>query len=171
MKDVFLMYDSCCVYEIAVLNLFMQLTGSEAVICSPDGEKIRTREGFSVNADCALADIDLSEVRSFFVTGGNIKAIDTAGVMNTLTALHKKGVLIGGICAGVDMLDKAGILENIRSTHSEEEDCVRDGCVLTSRANAYVDFAIEAARALNLFKDEADELETIEFWKNHKRIQ
>ena len=69
------------------------------------------------------------------------------------------------------MLDKAGILKDIRSTRSvEQEDCVRDGNVVTARANAYVDFAIEAAKALDLFEDEADLQETISFWKNHQRV-
>ena len=43
--------------------------------------------------------------------------------------------------------------------------------MITSRANAYVDFAIETAKALNLFRDEQDLQETIDFWKNHKRMQ
>lgn len=40
----------------------------------------------------------------------------------------------------------------------------------TARANAYVDFAIEVAKKLNLFQDEADLAETVVFWKEHKRI-
>ena len=40
-----------------------------------------------------------------------------------------------------------------------------------ARANAYVDFAIAVAKELDLFEDEADVKETIEFWKNYKRMQ
>ena len=78
-------------------------------------------------------------------------------------------MLVAGICAGVDILEKAGLLESIRSSHQEEYDCVLDRNILTARANAYVDFAIEAAKALDLFEDEADLLETIAFWKEFKR--
>lgn len=35
----------------------------------------------------------------------------------------------------------------------------------------YVDFAIEVAKKLNLFVSEKDLHETIDFWKNHNRIQ
>lgn len=35
-------------------------------------------------------------------------------------------------------------------------DCVREENIITARANAYVDFAIEVGKALNLFEDEAD---------------
>ena len=66
-------------------------------------------------------------------------------------------------------MEKAGLLEGIRSSHQEEYDCVLDRNILTARANAYVDFAIEAAKALDLFEDEADLLETIAFWKEFKR--
>ena len=45
-----------------------------------------------------------------------------------------------------------------------------DRNILTARANAYVDFAIEAAKALDLFEDEADLLETIAFWKEFNLI-
>jgi hypothetical protein len=48
-------------------------------------------------------------------------------------------------------------------------DCISDQNVITARANAYVDFTIEVAKELNLFVDERDLLETIDFWKYHKR--
>ncbi|MCI9633223.1 MAG: hypothetical protein HFH18_08280, partial [Ruminococcus sp.] len=44
-----------------------------------------------------------------------------------------------------------------------------DRHVITARANAYVDFAVETAKELDLFEDEADLRETIDFWKYHKR--
>ncbi|MDE5934111.1 MAG: DJ-1/PfpI family protein, partial [Lachnospiraceae bacterium] len=128
-------------------------------------------EGYSINADRPLEEVKLSDVRSFIVPGGEIANIDDAVVMDTIRRLHKENVLIAGICAGVDVLDKAGILKDIRSTCTDtQRDCVKDGNVITARANAYVDFAIEAAKALDLFEDEADLQETISFWKNHQRV-
>ncbi len=79
--------------------------------------------------------------------------------------------MINGICAGVDVLDNAGILQGVRSTHSTDEDFVSDKNVITSRANAYVDFAIEVAKKLNLFESEEDLQGTVDFWKNYKRVQ
>lgn len=51
-----------------------------------------------------------------------------------------------------------------------EKDIVRDKHIITARANAYVDFAIEAGKELELFEDEADLQETIDFWKLHQRV-
>ena len=171
MKDVFLVYDTSCFYEIVILNYFMSFTKCEAILCSLDGEEIRTSEGYSVNVDTSLDEINLDEVRSFIVPGGDVSIINNKEVKDILQDLKKKNVLIAGICAGVDLLDEAGLLKDIKSTHSTEDDVVNDSKIITSRANAYVDFAIEVAKELELFEDETDLKETIDFWKYHKRMQ
>ena len=63
------------------------------------------------------------------------------------------------------------ILCDVKSTHSSDEDWVIDKNVITARANAYVDFAVEVAKKLNLFASEADLQETINFWKHYQRVQ
>lgn len=171
MKDVFLLYDTCCFFEIVILNYFMSCTGCEVVFCSPDGNSIKAMEGYSVNTDMPLRDLDLRQVRSFILPGGDISRIDTEETRSVLQELKKNQVLIAGICAGTDMLEHAGILADVRSTHSTEPDTVNDNHIITARANAYVDFAIETARELGLFVSEEDLQETIEFWKNHKRME
>lgn len=40
--------------------------------------------------------------------------------------------------------------------------------VITARANMYVDMAIAIGKKMELFEDEADLQETIDFWKLHK---
>lgn len=171
MKNVFLLYEKCCLYEIVILNYFMNFKGCDVVFCSLDGKSIHTMEGYSVNVDKSLEEVDLEEVECFVVPGGPVQQVNDENVRNIIRDLCAKKVLIAGICAGVDLLDDAGILKEIRSTHSTEEDVVKDGNVITARANGYVDFAIAVAKELNLFEDEADVKETIDFWKNYKRMQ
>lgn len=171
MKDVFLLYDTSCFFEIVILNYFMSQTGCEIIYCSLDGQPIRAAEGYSVNTDMALKDIDPQQIRSFTVPGGDISAIDTDEVRAYLQELKSRQVLIGGICAGVDLLAHAGILDDLKSTRSSGLDIVNDRHVITAQANAHVDFAIETAKELDLFEDEADLQETIDFWKYHKRAQ
>lgn len=171
MKDVFLVYNESCFYEIVILNYFMNFTNCEMVFCSLDGKAIRAIEGFSVNVDMALRDLEKEQIRSFIIPGGNISEIDKEEVRAYLQDLKEREVLIAGICAGVEVLDHAGILQNVRSTHSTDEDLVNDKNVITARANAYVDFAIEVAKKLDLFVSEEDLQETIDFWKNYKRVQ
>lgn len=167
MKDIFLLYDTSCFFEIVILNYFMSQTECEMLYCSLDGKPIKATEGYSVNVNAALKDIDPEQVRSFIVPGGDISAIDTDEVRNCLRELKSRQVLIGGICAGVEPLEHAGILNGLRSTKSTDSDIVNDQHVITARANAYVDFAIETAKELELFEDEADLQETINFWKYH----
>ena len=92
--------------------------------------------------------------------------------MSVVVLLYNaSNTLIAAICAGVDVLDHAGILAGILSTHSSESDVAVSDKIITSRANGYVDFAIEVAKKMNLFKDEEDLQETISFWKNYQRMQ
>lgn len=85
--------------------------------------------------------------------------------------MKQRGALIAGICAGVDVLDHAGILHDVKSTHASDDDWVCDKQVVTARANAYVDFALAVAKKLGLFASEADLQETIRFWKYYQRVQ
>ncbi len=91
--------------------------------------------------------------------------------MELLKGHQIKGGILAAICAGVDVLDHAGILDGVVSTHSSDLDVAVTDQVITSRANGYVDFAIEVAKKMNLFQDEADLQETIAFWKDYRRMQ
>lgn len=170
MKDVFFVYNTSCFYEIVILNYFMSVTNCDMVFCSLDGDSIKTTEGFSVNVDMALKNLDKKQIRSFIIPGGDVSKIDNAYFRLYLKDLKERDVLIAGICAGVDVLENAEILRELKSIHSLNEDCVCDKNVVTARANAYVDFAIEVAKKLDLFESEEDLQETINFWKYHIRV-
>lgn len=170
MKDVVLLFDTACVYEIVILNYFLKVTGSDMIFCSVDGKGITSTEGYSVNVDTKLSEIDVNEIRSLIIPGGDVSSIQNEEVHELLGNVKACGKVIAAICAGVDVLEEAGILQGVKSTHSEDLDTARDKHVITARANAYVDFAIEVGKELELFEDEADLQETIDFWKFHKRM-
>ena len=163
MKDVFLVYDRCCFYEIVILSYFLNYSHCDLVFCSPDGKPVRAMEGFSVHVDASLEDLDKAQIRSFIVPGGAVSGIDTAEVKVLLRNLKQRGALIDGICAGVDVLDHAGILHDVKSTHASDDDWVCDKQVATARANAYVDFALAVAKKPGLFASETDLQETIRY--------
>lgn len=169
-KDIILLFDTACIYEIAILNYFLRYTESEVLFCSIDGETITSTEGYSMNVGTKLSEINPSNVRSIIVPGGDVSSIMNDEVYNFLRDMKEKGKVIAGICAGVNVLDAAGVLRDVRSTHSTESDVARDKHIITARANGYVDFAIEVGKELELFEDEADLQETIDFWKFHKRL-
>lgn len=171
MKDIFLVYNTSCFYEIVILSYFMKFSNCDMIFCSLDGKPIKAMEGFSVNVDMPFDDIDKEQIRSFIIPGGNISEIDNDRVKAYLKNLKKKDVLIAGICAGVDVLEHAGILHDVKSIYSTNQDFVNDKNIITARPNAYVDFAIEVAKKLNLFVSEEDLQETIDFWKYFNRVQ
>lgn len=106
MKDIFLLYDTSCLFEIVILNYFMSQTECEMLYCSLDGKPIKATERYSINVNAALKDIDPGQIRSFIVPGGDISAIDTDEVRKFLRELKKRQVLIGGICAGLRSISR-----------------------------------------------------------------
>lgn len=62
-------------------------------------------------------------------------------------------------------------MKDVKSTHTDDADLVIDRNVVTARANAYVDFAVEVAKKLGLFASEEDLQQTLSFWKHYRRVQ
>lgn len=170
MKNIVLLFDKACIYEIVILNYFLKFTGKKTVFCSIDEDTITSMEGYSLNIDTELQNIDINNVSSIIIPGGDISRISNEMVYELLRKLKMSGKVIAGICAGVDVLEEADILKDVKSTHSTDMDIVRDEHIITARANAYVDFAIEVAKELDLFENETDLNETVNFWKYHKRM-
>ncbi len=168
MKTVVLLYETCCIYEIVITSYFLQASGYEPIFATIDGNPVTAQEKFSLNATCAIKEIDPHDVELLVVPGGNISSIDNEAVYTFIRAVADNKQLVAGICNGVDELDHAGILKGIESTHSVKEELVVTDHVITARANMYVDFAIAIAKKMNLFKDEADLQETIDFWKSER---
>lgn len=171
METVVILYNTCCIYEIVILNYFLKFTNKNVIFVSVDGKTITSMEGYSMNVSGKLTDIDVTKVELMVVPGGNIKEIDNAPVYGYMRNVMANKGIIAGICAGVDVLEHAGILEGIDSTYSTELDVAITDHVITARANGYVDFAIEVAKKMNLFEDEHDLEETIAFWREFKRVQ
>ena len=128
-------------------------------------------EAFQKLLEEQLEHVDPKDVELLVIPGGDIEKIDTPEVWKYLKSVHDLGGRIAAICAGVDVVEHAGLLEGIESTHSGEKDVVTSDRITTSTANGYVDFAIEVAKQLELFEDEADLQETIAFWREFRRIE
>jgi len=168
MYSVVLLFHTSCIYEIVTLNYYLHCAGKQVLFASIDGKPITSMEGYSINVNAKLSDIDIGNIELFIVPGGNVQAIDIPCVWNFLKNVHANEKLIAGICAGVDVLDHAGILDGILSTHSSDLDVAVSDNVITSRANGYIDFAIEVAKKMELFSDESNFWKTIAFWKEHQ---
>ena len=166
-----MLYDTSCIYEIVILNYFLKVTGKEMQFVSLDGKEITATEGYRIVPEDRLDSADPKDVELLVIPGGDIEKIDIPEVWKYLKSVKGLGGRIAAICAGVDVVEHAGLLEGIESTHSGEKDVVTSDRITTSRANGYVDFAIEVAKQMELFEDEADLQETIAFWREFRRIE
>lgn len=45
MKNVVLLYNTCCIYEISILNYFLSVTDQEVLFVSLDGNEKEQRRG------------------------------------------------------------------------------------------------------------------------------
>ena len=113
MRTVVLLYNTSCIYEIVILNYFLKYTGKDIVFVSYDGNPVIAMEGYSINVSDKLLNISPKDVELMIVPGGDITEIDRSEVWKYLADVHSNQGLIAGICAGVDVLDHAGILETI----------------------------------------------------------
>ncbi len=170
MKTVVILFNTACIYEIMIINYFLEACNKDVVFVSVDGNKVKAMEGYSINVDMALSDLDILDLETIIIPGGYVNEISNENVYRFIKNSNDSGTLICAICAGVDVLEKSGVLEGIDSTKTSDLDFVTCKNIVTARANAYVDFAIEIAKKKDLFENEADLKETIEFWKEHKRV-
>ena len=150
---------------------FLNATGKEMIFVSPEGNPVMATEGYRIEAEDRLDHVNPGDVELLIIPGGDITQIDTPEVWEYLKNVHDSNGRIAAICAGVDVLEHAGLLEDAESIHSCEKDVVTSRRITTSRANGYVDFAIEVAKQMELFEDEADLQETIAFWREFQRVE
>jgi len=95
--------------------------------------------------------------------------------------MKNKNKVLAAICAGPVHLAKAGVLNGLKYTTSinvneyfqkenyRDENVVIDNKVITAEPEGYVDFAIEIGKLMNIYKDDQDLEETINFFKYFNR--
>ena len=143
MKTMVLLYDTSCIYEIVILNYFLKVTGKEMIFVSPEGNPVMATEGYRIEAENRLDHVNPGDVELLIIPGGDIVQIDIPEVWEYLKNVHDSNGRIAAICAGVDVLEHAGLLEDAESIHSCEKDVVTSHRITTSRANGYVDLRLK----------------------------
>ena len=109
MKTVVLLYDTSCIYEIVILNYFLKVTGKEMQFVSLDGKEITATEGYRIVPEERMDSVDPKDVELLVIPGGDITKIDTREVWGYLKRVYNSGGRIAAICAGVDVVEHAGM--------------------------------------------------------------
>lgn len=96
MKDIILLYNTSCIYEIVILNYFLKYAGKDVVFVSLDGNSIIAMEGYSINVSGRLLDICTKDVELIVIPGGNITEIDNHTVWKYLANVQSNQGVIAG---------------------------------------------------------------------------
>lgn len=146
-------------FEVVLASFFMKEKGTVKYVgeCK---DIITTEEGFHVSADVLFEDLDFEDIDIFILPGGQIANIKNQTKLKKLIfQLNDNGKLIGGICAGMTFISDTLNIHNVTTTET-----IGDNIILAP-GNEYADFAIELGKLANIYKDETDLQETINYFK------
>lgn len=182
MKTYVMVYEGFVQFEVVLTNYFMNTVG-ELITVGLDKKKVTSLEGVQIVPHITIDEVDIEDVDLFVIPGGEPETLyDEDEFYELIKTLNENDKIIGTICATPVHLAKAGILEDKKYTTTlpidefdefESENyldklVVKDDNIVTAKARGYVDFAIELGKTMDIFEDEEDLQESIDFFKNYK---
>lgn len=141
----------------------LRRAGVETTLASTGpSTRITGRNGIQLVADCLLGDCGEECHDLILIPGGpgHASLLENPLVIDLLKSHHASGKLVGSICAGPVVLQRAGILEGKQFTsfpatedilpgRDPDQAVVRDGNVITSQgAGTALQFALALVEAL-----------------------
>lgn len=147
---------------VAPIDLLRRGGAAVTVAAASNQTRVVGRDDIVFLADCCLHAVDQQVFDLVVVPGGPGHALllENTSVLQLLQAQHARGGLIGSICAGPLVLEKAGVLEGKRFTsypgtaaqlpdRDPEAAVVVDGPLITSQgAGTALPFALALAQSL-----------------------
>lgn len=183
MKTYILIYEGFAQFEVVLASYFLG-TKTDIVTVGIDEKTVASSEGFLTTPHITLSQIDIDEIKTFIIPGGDPEKLNSDKLLDLIKSLSSKNKVIGAICAGTLQLAKAGVLNGKKYTtvfNIEEntefprdsfnnENIVIDGNIITAKGNAYVDFALKIAEINDIFENEEDYQETVNYFKKFRDI-
>lgn len=158
-----ILYPGCIFFEIS-LAIELLAKKFKIVAITPDGEPHQASNGITINETISFGEAANLRFQGILVPGGNPKClVENIEIDNLLVQVKDKNTLIAAICAGPSVLAKAGILKGHRIAHGYNSEqlhflrtifqdvvltddlIVADRNILTAKAEAHIDFAVEVA--------------------------
>ena len=165
---IVLLYPGCISYEVALAAELLSRNFT-IINAGPDGEDIQQASGLPLKTNIKYSEINLENCKAILVPGGNPEPIITNKEIDlVLQKAYAKDILIAAICAGPSVLAKAGILKGKKIAHGYEPDQIEflkelfkdvklsddffviDENIITAKAEAHIDFAVEVACRLRV---------------------
>ncbi|WP_099157530.1 DJ-1/PfpI family protein [Virgibacillus ndiopensis] len=185
-KALIFIYDGFADFEVNLLSFFLKSKNYEVETFTIESEKkvVTGESGFLFHPHKIISEIDyVDSYELFAVPGGPIfDVMNDNNLLNLVREFHVKDKWIAAICAGTALIAQARIMENINfstSLSSEENDVqhIHDwkfkqdadvtvhGKFITAIGSAYVEFASQVIKELNLYEF-GEESDTLAYFKN-----
>lgn len=155
-------------------------TKGDIITVGIDSNAVTSVEGFITLPHITMDEFDHLDADLFILPGGNPQEIKkNTELADLLKKLDREKKVIAAICAAPLILASSGILKGKRFTTTlpvaefpefkdalyQDQDLVVYENIITARANAYVDFAIEIGKKMDIFDGAEDLEETIRYFK------
>ena len=180
-----LYYDGFCEFEV-VLN-FSKFKGNIFSASLEDRIYI-SEEKQKYSPDKTIKELNPDNIDLLIIPGGNPTHLyENEELKEFITELNEKNKFIAGICGGVELMARYGVLDNKRCTGDGEgikidednkgffknstivnDDVVRDKNCITSIGKAFIEFSIELGKLMNVYKNDKEIEDEYNWFKNIK---
>lgn len=170
-----LLYEGCTIAEVVPATTLLSHRGIDVVHVATEAKSFRDESGLLVAPDVAIDEVAVADFSTIIVPGGDPgSVIDDAEVLDLLRTSRSAGAVVAGICGGVVLLARAGVLDGCHITHNyrspwaplEIEEHVAelwanvevesdigvgvvvDGQIITALPNAGAEFAVRIGAAV-----------------------
>ncbi|AAT59501.1 glutamine amidotransferase [Bacillus anthracis] len=186
-KALIFLFDGFAEFEVNIASLFLISKQFEIITATVDGKTVTGEGGFLCQPHVSMEHIEVADYELFIVPGGHIfDHLENDQLLSIVNKLHEQNKWIAGICAGTSLLHAAGVVNNKKFSTSltsdekqlahlheweykQNKDVTVDGKIITAVGSAYVEFATEIMKQLNLF-NEAEAKENLQYFKNVTEI-
>jgi len=184
MKIALFYYDEFSEFEVVIACLIFRRY--DLITVALENREYKSEEGQRFLVDEIIADVDLDSIDLLIIPGGEPQPlVDNFALKNFVEAFVTKGKKVAGICGGAALLAGLGVLKGKKCTglssgrnhnipanqyFSEsiflDDHVVVDGNMITAQGQAYVEFAFELARQMELSEKEEEYEAGIKWFKN-----
>ena len=184
MKVALLYYDEFSEFEVVLVGLVFR--GQDFFTIALENRAYRSEEGQRFCVDQVIADVEPDSIDLLIIPGGEPeRLIDNLEIKHFIERLVDGNKKVAAICGGAALLAGYGFLNGKKCTGLSsgrnpnipefrflsdsvflDDHVVVDGNIITAQGQAYVEFAFELAKQMELRDNEADYEAGIKWFKN-----
>jgi len=159
-KIGFFMYNTSPLFEITTAKYLAQTKHDTYIV--GENDNIISAENVNICTDVIMTKDLCDELDALVVTGGDIRNIKNMSMLSeVINDLYKNNKIVASICSGNDVLLNALDINTDDEIHGVK---TVDNYVLCASADAYTLFGVYLGSLLDIYEDNDDFYETIQFF-------